>query len=165
MKFLDLLRMSCGNLWRRKLRTILTVLGVVIGTASIVVMVSLGIGMNKSFIEEIEKSGELTTITVNSYGDYYVVGSSGAVSAGGTGSEEEMQLNDEMVEQFKTIPHVTLVSPVLTIDVYMKQGKYECSYLTIRGMTLEALKSKKFEFAEGGLPNPGDPLQLIVRCV
>ena len=42
MNFLDLLTMSAGNLWRRKLRTILTVLGVVIGTASIVVMLSLG---------------------------------------------------------------------------------------------------------------------------
>ena len=36
MKFLDLLRMSSSNLLRRKLRTALTVLGVVIGTASIV---------------------------------------------------------------------------------------------------------------------------------
>ena len=37
MKFLDLLRMSSSNLWKRKVRTVLTVLGVVIGVASIVV--------------------------------------------------------------------------------------------------------------------------------
>jgi len=42
MKFSDLLSMSVNNLRRRKLRTFLTVLGVLIGTASIVVMVSLG---------------------------------------------------------------------------------------------------------------------------
>ena len=35
MKFVDLLVMSLKNLSRRKLRTALTVLGVVIGTASI----------------------------------------------------------------------------------------------------------------------------------
>ena len=46
MKFSDLLSMSVNNLRRRKLRTFLTVLGVVIGTASILVMVSLGIGLN-----------------------------------------------------------------------------------------------------------------------
>ena len=40
MRFFDLLIMSINNLRRRKLRTGLTVLGVVIGTASIVVMVS-----------------------------------------------------------------------------------------------------------------------------
>ena len=38
MKFSDLLKMSLSSLWRRKLRTILTILGVIIGTASIVVM-------------------------------------------------------------------------------------------------------------------------------
>ena len=44
MRILDLLRMSSANLWKRKVRTLLTILGVVIGTASIVVMVSLGLG-------------------------------------------------------------------------------------------------------------------------
>ena len=51
MKFSDLLSMSVNNLRRRKLRTFLTVLGVVIGTASIVVMVSLGIGLNELTME------------------------------------------------------------------------------------------------------------------
>ena len=44
MKILDLLRMSSSSLWKRKFRTVLTILGVVIGTASIVVMISLGQG-------------------------------------------------------------------------------------------------------------------------
>ena len=47
MRFFDLLAMSVNNLRRRKLRTGLTVLGVIIGTASIVVMVSLGIGLKE----------------------------------------------------------------------------------------------------------------------
>ena len=34
MKFSDLLLMSITNLWKRKLRTVLTVLGVVIGITS-----------------------------------------------------------------------------------------------------------------------------------
>lgn len=60
MKFLDLLRMSSSNLLRRKLRTALTVLGVVIGAASIVVMISLGLGLQKSSLEQIEQYGGLT---------------------------------------------------------------------------------------------------------
>ena len=51
MSVKDLLKMSLSSLWRRKLRTILTVLGVVIGTASIVVMISLGLGLNKASME------------------------------------------------------------------------------------------------------------------
>ena len=39
------------NLWRRKLRAVLTVLGMVIGVSSIVVMMSLGIGIKKSTME------------------------------------------------------------------------------------------------------------------
>ena len=64
MKFSDLLRMSINNLRRRKLRTGLTVLGVVIGTASIVVMVSLGIGLKEITVEQYESSGSLTKIEV-----------------------------------------------------------------------------------------------------
>lgn len=64
MSFSDLLKMSLSSLWRRKLRTVLTVLGVVVGTASIMVMISLGLGLSKSNMEQIEQYGGLTTITV-----------------------------------------------------------------------------------------------------
>ena len=43
MKISDLLRLSTDNLRRRKGRTALTVIGVVVGTFSIIVMISLGI--------------------------------------------------------------------------------------------------------------------------
>ena len=49
MKWSDLIRLAATNLWRRKLRSVLTMIGVMIGTASIVVMVSLGIAMNVGF--------------------------------------------------------------------------------------------------------------------
>ena len=60
MRWIDLLRMSSNSLKRRKLRTFLTVLGVVIGTASIVVMISLGLGLQESMYQEIEQSGGAT---------------------------------------------------------------------------------------------------------
>ena len=52
MSVSDMIKMALRNLWKRKLRTFLTILGVIIGTASIVVMVSIGIGMNESRSEE-----------------------------------------------------------------------------------------------------------------
>lgn len=66
MRWTDLLRMSAQNLWRRKLRTILTMVGVMIGTASIVVMVSLGIGINQGYIDSLSETGELTRIQISS---------------------------------------------------------------------------------------------------
>ena len=57
MSIRDLMQMSLTNLLRRKLRTFLTVLGVVIGTASIVVMLSLGLGLKRSSLKQIEQYG------------------------------------------------------------------------------------------------------------
>ena len=54
MSVQDLLKMSLSSLWRRKLRTVLTILGVIIGTASIVVMISLGLGLKKASMDQIE---------------------------------------------------------------------------------------------------------------
>ena len=60
MRWSDLLRMSLGSLKRRKLRTFLTILGVVIGTTSIVVMISLGLGLQESMYRQVEESGGTT---------------------------------------------------------------------------------------------------------
>lgn len=57
MKFRDMFRMSLSSLWKRKVRTFLTVLGVVVGSASIVVMISLGLGLSRASMAEIEKYG------------------------------------------------------------------------------------------------------------
>ena len=63
MLFTDILRTAFMNLWRRKLRAVLTVLGMVIGVSSIVVMMSLGIGIKKSTMESYASMGSLTNIT------------------------------------------------------------------------------------------------------
>ena len=162
MKFLDLLRMSSSSLWKRKVRTILTVLGVVIGTASIVVMVSLGLGLSKSTMDQIEEYGGLTTINVyESYGEsvYYGGGVAVATSSDG-GSDEPKRLDDELVETIKAMPHVEIVSPVLNVSVIAQHGGYQ-SYLYLQGMSIEALEKMNIDLAEGTLPQKGDALKLL----
>lgn len=138
MRFPDLLIMSVNNLRRRKLRTALTVLGVIIGTASIVVMVSLGIGLNELTMEQIASWGSLTTIDVrsgDSYGQSYAVsigGGSSGMSSGG--KSEPNYITDEVIEKFSRLEHVTGTSPVLSINVLMRQGAYEAQYETIQGV-------------------------------
>ena len=70
MKFIDLLQMSLGNLARRKVRTALTVLGVLIGTSSVVTMISLGIGLNELTLESFDNLGSLKAIEVYSLSLY-----------------------------------------------------------------------------------------------
>src|SRR5436190_1904761 len=64
MRSLDLLRMIVDNLRRQKGRVVLTALGVVIGTASIVLLVSLASGMQESMMNQFARSGTLTSINV-----------------------------------------------------------------------------------------------------
>lgn len=64
MRTKDRLIMAFRNLWRRKSRTILTILSVVIGTISIIMMLSLGLGMQEQQKQMIESFGGLETIEI-----------------------------------------------------------------------------------------------------
>ena len=135
MRFFDLLIMSINTLRRRKLRTGLTVLGVVIGTASIVVMVSLGIGLKENTVESYASFGSLTRIQISSgYGN----------------QSEDDYLVDATVTKLAKIPHVKSVSPILETDVNLKQGVYQ-GYSNIVGMPREELE--QIPLAEGKLPD------------
>ncbi len=151
MRFPDLLIMSINNLRRRKLRTVLTVLGVIIGTASIVVMVSLGIGLNELTMEQIASWGSLTTIEVRSGSGYS--GNGIAVNSGGKTSDPGY-ITDEEITRFSRIPHVTGVSPVLEMNVVIRQGAYEAQYLSLRGVSQSYLE--QIDLGEGRLPKPGE---------
>ena len=64
MKWIDILRTSLSNLLRRKLRSVLTMLGVVLGTAAIVVTMSLGEGAERTQMAALEASTNLKLIQV-----------------------------------------------------------------------------------------------------
>lgn len=164
MKFLDLLSTSIGNLWRRKLRTILTVLGVIIGTASIVVMLSIGLGLNKTTIDQAKKEGGLTTINVYAgQGGMMTYGSAVAIdSSMPSEPEEQLELDEVALGMIAQIPHVEIVSPVLNYGAIARQGAYE-GYLDLRGMSLEALEKLNIPLSEGRLPIEGNTeLELVI---
>ena len=78
MKFLDFFRMGLVNLSRRKARTILTALSMAIGVMCIVVLISVGLGYEAAYRENIEAMGSLTKIDVTPPSD-----STGAMLGGG----------------------------------------------------------------------------------
>lgn len=152
MKFHDLLIMSINNLRRRKLRTVLTVLGVVIGTASIVVMVSLGIGLNELTVEQISSYGSLTTIEVSSDSRWNYNDSDGKT--------EPNYITDEVIERLRKVPNVRGVSPMLSIYVLMRQGAYE-TQVSLNGVSDEFLQ--EIPIGEGELPSSKDKeLRMVV---
>ena len=60
----DLLQNAAGNLWRMKLRAILTIAGVLIAIAAFVSMLSFGAGMQKTIADNFEAMGLFTTMYV-----------------------------------------------------------------------------------------------------
>lgn len=115
MKVLDLLKLSISNLKRRKLRTVLTVLGVMIGTASVVTMLSLGIGLDELNKESIAQSGSLKAIDVSV--PYTRQNDTSKKS-------EPLYIKDETIKSFSRLEHVEGVSPVLSTSVIVMQGPY-----------------------------------------
>ena len=158
MRKKDLLRICLQNLMRRKSRTFLTVLGVLIGCCSIVIMVSLGIGLNELTMEQIASWGSLTTIDVrsgDSYGQSYAVSIGGGSSGMSSGSKSEPNyITDEVIEKFSRLEHVTGTSPVLSINVLLRQGAYEAQYETIQGVGPAYFE--QIELGEGEYPQKGD---------
>lgn len=152
MNSLDLIRMGLKNLFRRKVRTFLTVLGVIIGTASIVIMVSLGYGMNENFKNEIQKMGSLNVINVSpSYG----------MPGGGGGYKKPTTLDDKSIESMSKLPNVAAVTPIMDTQVKIVSGKYG-AYVQLIGIIPETMGEFGFNISEGRLLQKGDGLNLIM---
>ena len=149
MRWSDLLRMSISSLKRRKLRTFLTVLGVVIGTASIVVMISLGLGLQESMYAEVEKNGGTTGITVTGKE------SSGMYPGGSSDEEGKKYITDDVIKELRTLGNVKSVEPVYNLSAIALKGRCEGS-VELCGMTPEGIQSLNLELEAGGrLPDPG----------
>ena len=142
MKISDLLKLSTDNLRRRKGRTLLTLIGVVIGTCLIVVMISLGIALNKQYEEMLRSYGDLTKIEIYNY------------SYGGTTADSPPVLDDAMLSTIKAIPHVTAATPQyqpnnLSAQLYAgKNDRYQ-SWLNAFGMDPASLEAMGVQLVEG----------------
>lgn len=152
MKIIDIIGMCVRNLWRRKMRTLLTVLGVVIGSCAIIVMISLGLGSNDALQKSLEKMGDLNVITVQGA---YTGGGSVMISSSGDSSEPTAVLNKETVTNIKNINGISAVFPTLTLSadkVTLKAGKnnrYIGSWIDIVGVYPEYFEQFGYKIGEG----------------
>ena len=142
MKFIDFAEMGFKNLWRRKLRTILTMVGVSIGAFSIVIMLSLGIAMTEGYKKQLAEWGSLTKITIERYGYIYD-------EETGMGMSQENKLDDTLVQTIKGLEHVRAVTPILGVSATLKSGKYQ-SWCNITGIDPETLEYFDFPELESG---------------
>ncbi len=152
MSNLDLAIMGIKNLLRRKARTVLTVLGVIIGTAAIVVMVSLGLGMTKAFEQQLKEYGSLTTITVRANRDYGSMMVSSSDSSSSIASDKDkVVLDDATIESIESMEHVDFAIGFKRFDSKIFAGRYE-SWASIKAVDFNKLALMDIELSEGVLP-------------
>ncbi len=158
MRFSDKFGMAWSSLTKRKLRTFLTILGVMIGIASIVIMMGLGEGLKLQTMEMIEEYGGIRTVEVRE-GSGQNAGSNGGTAA--SGDATQYKLTDAALAEIEKIPHVESVYPVLEFQAEMEVGKYRYSIWGGKAMPLDVLKNMKWEFAGGTWPEEDDELQFV----
>ncbi|MCL2566417.1 MAG: ABC transporter permease [Defluviitaleaceae bacterium] len=171
MSSIDIIAMSFRNLFKRKLRTFLTILGVVVGTAAIIVMISLGLAVNANFEESLAQMGDIRVLTVRDPGTaggggmfvssggggmFVSSGGGGVMIAGGRGGSaspghgsEQVELDDNAVNAFKQIPNVQAVTPVVQIQMSAVSGRYSHTWMNVRGISLGAMEDFGYRLSEG----------------
>lgn len=144
MTFSDIFQMSLRNLYRRKGRTFLTVSGVVIGCCSIVIMVSLGIGMKQAQEQMLAQMGNLTRITVTPAPEV---------------SADRKDLNKEAVQKIQKIPGVQSVIARNRLELGElsllagDKNRYQRDYTTILGIEDKDFDRLGYVLLEGKYPD------------
>lgn len=137
MKFNDIIRQGVKNLLRHRGRTMLTVLGVIVGCCSVVIMISIGIGMRISSEATLAQMGDLTLITVNA-----------------AEGENNKKLNDAAVSAIRSIEHTAAVIPKIQyegmVNLYAgTKNRYVAEYISVLGEELDLAELEGYELTEG----------------
>ena len=139
MRRQDLFHLCAQNLLRKKARTFLTTLGVLIGCCSIVITVSLGLGMKEAQERSLSELGDLTIITVNPPQNNLDAG----------------PLDDRLLQQLRELDGVKAVTPKYTLDiesVTLSAGpnhRYVAQWTNVVAMDLHAMEAMGYRFLEG----------------
>ena len=109
MRFFDIIRFAVRNFFRRKARSLLTILGVVIGTMSVVIMLSISEALDVGTVKQIEQWGSLTEISVySSWGDDFAP-----------------KLTDDLVARINAMENVVAVMPIRSMFIRLTKGRME----------------------------------------
>ena len=146
MKISDEISLSARNLLRRKGRTALTLVGVVIGTCMVVLMISLGIAQTKTNEEMLQSWGDLTQVQIYGYG--MMMSSDG----------KPLYLDDAAIANIKQIPHVAAATPYaqaynLEGEITAgRNGRYTSDIYNLIGIDPTALEPMGFALQRGSWP-------------
>ena len=134
----DLLRVVLRNLNRIRVRTVLTTIGVIIGVAAIVTLLSIAFGFQENITESLGNIGDVRQITVIQ-----------PIQGMGMGPHGESEILDEKaIEKIEKIEGVVAVVPYMEVQGTIEVGRYVTA-LSITGMNPEKAENLDITIAEG----------------
>ncbi|HPH96473.1 MAG TPA: ABC transporter permease [Anaerolineaceae bacterium] len=154
MRLIDLIKLIFENLNRRKGRVVLTAIGVVIGTAAVVILVSLAIGLQQNATNQFGSIADLTQISVWPGMDEGGGGGGNMVviaGGGGGGQTPQMKLlTPDKLKEFEAMPGVVAVIPreYMQANAFINYNKLE-TYANIVGMGTSDMSFFGYKLASG----------------
>lgn len=137
MRFNRLIKMSLSSVYSNKIRSFLTMLGIIIGISSVIVLVGMGEGTKQKVASQIEQLGT-NLITVNLMGNRNV-------------SMSNSEIND-----LKTQPGIKDIAPSLTQGNVNIKGGDNTSTTNIEATTPNYLEIRKIGISSGRFLNQRD---------
>lgn len=135
MSLFDLLRTALSNLRRRKLRSSLTILAVVIGAGLVSLLVSLGIGVQGFLTDQVRSVLPSDVVMVASNSNVFQIGLGGLgiggnpqpIAGNQTGGSSLQPLTPQEVQEVQGLKHVEQIDPfiILQADSVRLQGSQQ----------------------------------------
>ncbi|WP_461301251.1 ABC transporter permease [Bacillus sp. F9_6S_D1_P_5] len=141
--------MALSSIFAHKMRSILTMLGIIIGISAIITIISMGDGTNAKFKEELGqgKDNEITIYYDNS--DY------------GT---DIAKITADMLKRLQTVPGVKDVYPDVSMKVKAASGSKDVS-LDLKGGTGDFMTDSKIKLVHGRELNESELKQAIPAVI
>lgn len=161
MKIYDLVELAGRNLREAVLRNSLTTLGIGVGVASLVAMLSLGLGLQKLFNRQLGRSGLFDSIYVSTRHD--VRGTTEAQREAGLIPPKV--LDDAARRSFESMPDVSEVYPNITAvgDFRLPDSKPDDTHFTVLGgLPPSARNSEVFDDFQGRYFSGPDAAEVII---
>lgn len=161
MKFYDSVELAARNLRESVLRNSLTTLGISVGVASLVAMLSLGIGLKQLFSQRLQSSGLFDRVMVTSRRDLRG-GFNRESEQNGPAPAESPDLDEAARQSIAAIPGVVEVYPDLRFITELRFD--DKAHLTmVSGMTLSQKSSDSLAGMQGGFFSSGEAHEVIVQ--
>jgi putative ABC transport system permease protein len=139
----ETLRIAWGGLAANKLRSGLTILGMTIGVASVIILIAVGNGSSKAVTAQIQSLGTNVLIVMTG-------GTRGGARASGSSSVSLTKQDAQALENKSMAPDVRSAAPVVnasSVKLVYSSSSYEPS--SVVGTTPSYLKAHSYKLAEG----------------